>query len=348
MTKKKDILKRYFSGKYSRKDFQSVLNLFFESKNQTFLETELKEHWQDFDLNQKQQEKDFSTVLNQVQHRIYLEENGKERKLKPILRLQRIAAILFIPLFLSFLGYYIFNKPANNTNAFAEIHCPEGTRTKFILPDGSSGYLNNGSKLSYPVPFNSSREVSLVGEAYFDVIQNGLPFHVKTKKLDIMVMGTTFNVIAYAEDLTEEVILQTGKVSVSSEKGKELTTLVPNQQLTLDLNSNRYHVRNVDAAHYTVWREGKLVFRNEKLENVAKRIERWYNIDIVIADEALKNYTYHATFMNHSLEELLSLLTFTSPMKFKLENQTINSNGDYIEKRKVTFTIDETKIKRIN
>jgi len=340
MASKREILKRYFSGKYSRKDFLLVQEFFLAKENKSGLEKELNQHWMEFEIGEEPKSSSLTNIRNRVQHKIYLEENQKLLKLQPLQRLQRIAAVLFIPLLLGFATYFISSELNTALPAYAEIICPEGTRTKFTLPDGSSGFLNNGSRLKYAIPFQSSREVALVGEAFFDVKQNGTPFHVRTKKLDIAVTGTTFNVIAYEDDPTEEVILQTGKVIISSVKGHKLSTLHPDQQLTFNLKNHQYQVRNVDAAQFTAWREGKLVFRNEGLEAVAKRIERWYNVSIEIEDEALKSYTYHATFINHSLEEMLRLLSFTSPMKFEIEKQNRNKSGEYLKKKKVILKID--------
>ncbi len=348
MASGRKILRHYFSGKYSRKDFHLVQELFLVKDNKSGLEKELNQHWMEFEVGEQQRNSDLTHLRNQVQHRIYLEENQKLRTLQPLQKLQRIAAILFIPLVLGVATYIISSKLNPTPAAYAEIICPEGTRTRFTLPDGSSGFLNNGSRLKYAVPFHRSREVTLVGEAFFDVKQNGTPFHVRTKKLEIAVTGTTFNVIAYEDDPTEEIILQTGKVMISSIKGQKLSGLHPDQRLTFNLDNHHYEVRNVNATEYTAWREGKLVFRNEGLEAVAKRIERWYNVAIEIEDEALKSYTYHATFMNHNLEELLRLLSLTSPIKFEIERQNQNTSNEYMKKKKVILKIDHAKMNEFN
>ena len=349
MSTKADRLKRYFSGKYSRKDSLFVRKLFTEKEQQTDLAKELEKNWNDFDLIPEQDQKDVTPLLSRVQHRVYLEENSKIHKLKTLHTLQRIAAILFVPLLFAFMGYFIFTNRSSQQVSYAEIQCPAGTRTQFLLPDGSSGFLNNGSKLKYPIPFSNFREVQLIGEAFFDVVKNGSSFHVKTDHLDVQVMGTKFNVIAYENDATEEVILQTGKVNITSSiNGKALSHLSPDQQLIYVKKSEEYVVKSVDANQFTAWREGKLIFRNEGLEDVAKRISRWYNVDVLIADNQLKNYSFHATFMNHSLEEVLQLLTFTSPMKFKIEEQTQNKPNIYLNKRQVILQLDQSKTNQFN
>ena len=348
MKKEKDRLHQYFSGHYSRKDLHFTQQLFTDSTQKENLQQNLEGHWDRFKLSPEQENKDLEPLLHKLHHQIHSKENTPHKKISFVYQLQRIAAILFIPVVLGIATYFWYDQTGNEQLAYAEIQCPDGTRTQFHLPDGSSGFLNNGSSIRYAVPFNKNREVLLSGEAFFDVAKNGHPFHVKTNNLDVQVMGTSFNVMAYEDDAIEEVILQTGKVKVSVLNGKKLATLRPNQQLLLNLDNNQYQINRVEASNFTAWREGKLIFRNEGLEAVAKRIERWYNVDIEITDESLKDYTFHATFMDHNLEEVLTLLTLTSPIKFEIEEQNNNSPGVYIKKKKVTLEPDITKTNKTN
>lgn len=231
-------------------------------------------------------------------------------------------------------------------DAYAEIQCPMGVRTKFVLPDGTTGFLNSGSTLSYPVAFDKTRQVELTGEAYFDVYHNEKsPFTVKTGKLNVRVLGTTFNVISYPGETTEEIIIQTGKVEVMDKAGKTLTELNPDQRLTvnhLDLTSRR---SQVVSSQYTSWTEGKLVFRNEYMKQVAQRLSRWYNAEIIIADERLEEFTFHATFVDEPLDEVLKLLAITTPINFSEERRHTDSDGLF-PKRKITITINPEKIKQ--
>ena len=347
MDEKLDILKRYFSGNYSRKEYNEVKNRFQHGEYRDQLGRELEDHWSNFELS-PDETTNVDHLLHRVHHRFYLEENKRTLRLRPLQQLQRVAAVLFIPLLLGFAAYFFAMNQKMETQAYAEIQCPDGVRAKFILPDGSTGVLNNGSRLKYLVPFKNNRKVELVGEAYFDVKKNGNPFHVMTNNLDVKVMGTTFNVIAYEADKKEEVILATGKVNISSPDGDDYSILTPNQRLVFDTNNQKFWVHDVDPSQFTSWMEGKLVFRNESLEEVARKIGRWYNADVSIQDEELKKYTYHATFMNHNLEELLNLLTYTSPMSFEIEKDGTTASDQYLKKKKVILKLDQSKIKQFN
>ncbi len=286
-----------------------------------------------------------ATLLDKVHHQIRLNEDAKVIRPNWLSAFQRIAAILIVPLLLSFIGYFYYqSSKQNQINSFAEIQCPLGVRTKFYLPDGSTGFLNSGSRLKYPGRFDNERKVQLVGEAFFDVQHDEKrPFHVNTKNLDIKVLGTTFNVIANEDENTEEVILQTGKVDVSSQTGKQLTTLKPNEKITLSTDKLTFVKNEVEATQYTSWKEGKLVFRNENMQQVAQRLSRWYNAEVVVDDRQLDDYTFHATFVDEPLDEVLKLLSITTPLSFHEEKRTSNINGLY-DKRKIILRINQSKI----
>lgn len=287
----------------------------------------------------------YQALLDRVHHRIRLNEDHSVSGFGWWTAFQRIAAILIVPLLLSFPVYfYLQSNKQLPVSSFAEIQCPLGVRTMFQLPDGSTGYLNSGSTLRYPVPFVSKREVQLTGEAFFDVIRNTeLPFHVYTPNLDIKVLGTTFNVIANDDESTEEVVLQDGEVDVSLQSGKQLAVLKPNEQITLDTEKQTFSKKTVEATQYTSWKEGKLVFRNENMRQVAKRLSRWYNAEVVVDDRKLDDYAFHATFADEPLDEVLRLLSLTTPLVFQEEQRADNSGGVF-EKRKIILRIDREKI----
>lgn len=316
-----------------------------DPKNQEAEEI-LSNDWKNRLESEVQPQRDLTSVLDKVHHRIRLNDDKKTAQLLWWHTFQRIAAILIVPLTLSFLAYFYFqnNQPKENTS-YAEIECPMGVRTKFQLPDGSTGYLNSGSRLKYQVQFSEERKVELSGEAFFDVVHNAsLPFHVNTRNLDIKVLGTTFNVIANDDETSEEIILQTGKVDIATRAGKQLALLNPNERLVLDLEKQSFEKKSVEASQYTSWKEGKLVFRNENMHQVARRLSRWYNADVVVDGKQLDDYAFHATFMDEPLDEVLKLLSLTTPLSFSEEKRTNNSDGEF-QKRRITLKINPVKIK---
>jgi len=338
------LIQKYSEGKLALKEQIDLSEQLSDRQNQVAEEV-LNEDWESQLYSDSVSDRNLKPILDRVHHHIRLNEDKKPIRLNWWQGFQRIAAILIIPLMFSFLAYYYFqSNPSSAPASFAEIQCPMGVRTKFQLPDGSTGYLNSGSRLKYPVQFIGERKVELTGEAFFDVTHNAeMPFHVNTKNLDIKVLGTTFNVIANEDEPTEEIVLQTGKVDVSTLDGKPLTTLKPNEQITLNNEKQTFVKNEVEASQYTGWKEGKLVFRNENMQQVARRLSRWYNVDVIIDDRMLDVYTFHATFADEPLDEVLKLLSITTPLSFKEEKRESNQQGVF-QKRKIVLRIDQSKI----
>lgn len=347
MMDKKNRLQRFFKGKYSRKDYFEVEEMFRKpEKNE--LKEHMERHWEKFS-NEAVAEVDLSETSRRIHKRIRFEEAGQQGN-SFIRSFQRIAAILIVPLILSFVAYFFLQdkKVTNQEVAFAEIQCPMGVRTKFMLPDGTTGFLNSGSTLKYAVSFSQGRHVELNGEAYFDVAHDdNNRFVVETRNLEVGVLGTQFNVVAYDSDESEEVILQKGKVEVSTIDGVDLDTLEPNEKLLLDKEARKFSVKEVEAFQFTSWTEGKLILRNEKFAEVAKRLGRWYNVDIKIEDEELFEYAFRATFTDEPLEEVLKLLKLTAPFHFKELKRNTTSNNEY-EKRIVLISLDEKRQEAFN
>ena len=337
------LLQRFLEGKISLQENIELSKLLADKKN-----TDATQILFD-DMNNHLESKrilhhNLNPVLDQVHHQIRLNEN-KQIRLNWWHAFQKVAAILIFPLLLSFLAYFYFqSNNLVNPVSYAEIQCPLGVRTKFQLPDGSTGYLNSGSRLKYPVQFTGERKVELIGEAFFDVVHNKeIPFHVNTKNLDIKVLGTTFNVIANEDERTEEIVLQTGKVDVSSREGNQVAVMIPNELLTLDIENQTITKKEVEASQYSTWKEGKLVFRNENMEQVARRLSRWYNAEVVVDDRLLDAYTFHATFSDEPLDEVLKLISITTPISYKEEKRTTNTDGVY-QKRKIWIHTNQSKI----
>jgi transmembrane sensor len=338
------LIQKYSEGKLALNEQIDLSEQLSDRQNQV-VEDVLNEDWESQLYSDFIPDRNLKPVLDRVHHHIRLNEDKKAIHLNWWQGFQRAAAILIIPLMLSFLAYFYFQfKSPGTPVSFAEIQCPMGVRTKFQLPDGSTGYLNSGSSLRYPAQFIGERKVELIGEAFFDVVHNAeIPFHVNTKNLDIKVLGTTFNVIANEDEQTEEIVLQTGKVDVSSKRGDQMAVLKPNEQLTLDIEKQTVSKNEVEASQYTSWKEGKLVFRNENMQQVARRLSRWYNVEVMVDDKQLENYTFHATFFDEPLDEVLKLISITTPISYNEDKRTSDSDGVF-QKRKITLQINKSKL----
>ncbi len=280
----------------------------------------------------------YQALRLKVQQQILKEElqhrgNGNGRLVH---YLSRIAAFLIIPLLIAtFYFYFQWEDMKSGETVYAEIYCPPGTRSRFNLPDGSSGWLNSDSYLKYPVQFSGNRHVELEGEVFFNVVKrkNGT-FTVHAQGIKVEALGTGFNVMAYPDCPRIEVSLEVGSVKVTRQGTDLDQTLIPNQRLVFSKTASKASVSSGDTGYFTSWKDGFLVFRNVPLEEVAVRLSRWYNSEIIIQDDVLKNIPFRATFRNESLERVLSLLAISTPISYKLIESKLNEDGTY-EKQKV-------------
>jgi len=337
------LLKRYFEGKATSEDTNIVKQWFSNSD----LEHELNEKsllfWDDISLEPKTEGYNGDHILDHIHHRIKIEEAIFMNKTKPKIRfinyLTRIAAVLFIPLLVASFLYYLRNISIENSQSYSEIYAPYGTRTNFYLPDGSTGKLNGGSSLRFPTQFGGkTRNVKLTGEAYFYVMSNPKkPFVVSTENIDVKVYGTTFNVMAYPDEQTTEVMLVRGKVEVFKKSNniiKSIGILKPNELCIYNSLSDSSKILAVDYAKNISWLDGKLTFRYEPFKEVIRKINRWYNVNIVIKDELLQTYIYYGTFEDETLDEFLKLLKLTAPIRYRDIARERKQDGTF-EKRKI-------------
>ncbi|HEX5027024.1 MAG TPA: FecR domain-containing protein [Agriterribacter sp.] len=227
-----------------------------------------------------------------------------------------------------------------------------GERKSIQLPDGSKVMLNAGSTINIAKDFNTaSRELTLVGEAFFDVAHDaGRPFIIHTSTMDIKVLGTIFNVRAYPGDKTSETSLLKGSVEVTvRNKEKKKIFLHPNEKIILpnnvDGDPEKQNKKIFDKLaandHFKItgltynktdstltevsWTENRLAFSDNSFETIAAELERWYNITISFTDEKVKQYRFTATFDQKNIEQVLQALQLSRYFKY-----TIAANNNII------------------
>ncbi len=203
-----------------------------------------------------------------------------------------------------------------------------GDQYSLLLPDGTTVILNSDSKITYPKQFSGlTREVTLQGEAYFDVMHNPeKPFIVKTSDLDIRVLGTTFNIKSYSEDKTIQATLVSGKVEVFKKESSSKLVLKPSQRATLNKSQNKITLDKVVTKDIISWKSGKLVFKEASLENVLKDIERKYNVSFEVKSDKLLKYKYTGSFDDLKVEEIMEILEISSPIYFEKNNDNPKIN----------------------
>ncbi|RKD89831.1 FecR family protein [Mangrovibacterium diazotrophicum] len=329
----KKLLQKYQSGKIALKDelkLSKRLADHLDEDAEQLLRNDIQDHFE----NSDEENKDLSGVLSEIHHRIHLNQSAqKKSKIRLLYQLaSKAAAVLFIPLLL-FAVYQWYNaaKPVNG-DALVEIVAPRGARITFQLPDGTNGTLNAMSHLSYSPSFSNNRHVALSGEAYFDVAKDKKhPFTISANDNVVKVVGTKFSLSAYPEDKLTELVLEEGKVLFTPSNSNKPIDIIPGERL---VSSDRgVEQSKVETWKYTAWKDGRLVFRNDSMEELARRISRWYNVDVHIDDQGLEEYVFRGVFENDSLEEVLRLLKLTSPIAYRIEDRQPNADGSFSKKR---------------
>lgn len=209
-----------------------------------------------------------------------------------------------------------------NTGGLNKLIVPFGKRSIITLSDGTKVWLNSGSTLIFPPAFlGKSRDVQLIGEAFFDVTHNKeKPFFVKTNAFKMKVYGTKFDIQAYAQDNACSIVLVEGKVSMKSNidtKSREVF-LAPHQKATILDGSKDFDIDEVENMEiYTSWTEGYLTFTNEDISHLVKQISRYYKVDIEVDATEKIDRIYGKLDLKDDIERVLDGISFISKTKYK-------------------------------
>jgi ferric-dicitrate binding protein FerR (iron transport regulator) len=148
----------------------------------------------------------------------------------------------------------------------------------------------------------------------------------------VEVLGTSFDVANYEGEKLTEVILVEGKVNLLAKQGNNLTlggALQPGERGVYCEQTGKIRTEKVGVEKYIAWRDGNLIFRDDKMEDVVKRLSRWYNVEMVINDPEIKSYIYKATFRNENLLQVLNLLKISAPIDFRITERKVLGNGEF-------------------
>ncbi|HEV2480577.1 MAG TPA: FecR domain-containing protein [Puia sp.] len=284
-------------------------------------------------------------------------EFGPRRRIRPWWTWSVAASLLLL---LGSYGIYLHNKnTANGSLSWQEKYTPRNARSRMTLTDGSSVTLNSDSRLKYPVSFDGpAREVYLTGEAYFTIAKDAAhPFIIHTNKMTIRVLGTSFNVRCYPDDDVNETTLIQGSIEVTfPDRPADKIILKPTDKLVIrndkaaqpagrpadppgtaenpavptqaahtnySLTGLTYYRNQRNTIVETSWMENKLVFNAEELQSVARKMERWYGVSIVIDNEELKTLPFTGLFQNETIDEALYALQLSEKKLHYTKKDTV-------------------------
>ncbi|MEI6049615.1 MAG: FecR family protein [Bacteroidota bacterium] len=333
-------LEGFFKGKYSDKDKSYVDEVFCDDSKEDDLRHFLYRQFgellpeDDVDINN----------LDHILYRIHYDINTRlsEQKIRPfdnvIKWTLRVAGVLILPL-LIFIGIQTYKETGLKKETWVEIKAPAWTRAQFSLPDGTTGWLNSSSSVKYNGNFNADRQITLTGEAFFDVSKDKKrPFTVNTNDVIVKVLGTRFNIASYENEKNVEVVLEEGKLIFNDKEMNKSYTMKPNDIVIYNKTLRDFSTGMVQPKKYLSWTEGKLVFRNDPLDVIARRLGRWYNIDVEVKGNFNDDLRLRATFIDESLEEVLGLLKRSLPVDYRIINGDIKPDETYA-KKKVIITL---------
>jgi len=254
----------------------------------------------------------------------------------------RTAAAILLPLFL--LHQYVIQPMLDTAppEMITLVSAP-GIVTKAVLPDGSEVWLNAQSELTYPQRFNGKeRTVRLSGEAYFKVVADKKNrFNVvMPDDITVSAFGTEFNIYAYGDEPGYQVTLARGNIEVEAARLMKKETLAVGQKAVLIPQTGEMTIVQADTYVETAWKDGKMVFRREKLETIAQKLSRKFGVIIQLEGDILKDYEYTATFTDETLEDILDLLKRSAPITYSISRQEQRDNNTFTQR---TVTIKSNK-----
>ena len=333
-------LNRYFKGEYSDKDASYVDEVFCDNNKEKELKHLLLKQFYELLPEDEDDKKNLDHILYKIHYDINTRLSSRKAwSFDNITKWSfRIAGVIMLPIVI-LIGIHMYTGTNLKKETWVEIKAPAWTRAQFSLPDGTTGWLNSNSSVKYNGNFNSDRQVSLTGEAFFNVFKDKKrPFIVNTPEINVKVLGTRFNIASYNNENNVEVVLEEGKLVFNDKEINKSYTMRPNDLVVYDKTQRDFSTKVVLPQKYLLWTEGKLEFRNDPLDVVARKLERWYNIDVEVNGSISHDQRLRATFVNESLEEVLYLLKRTLHIDYRIENGNLKPDETY-SKKKVIITL---------
>ena len=254
-----------------------------------------------------------------------IKENIAEKQVrtKSLFRTPVLKYAAVFVLLLAALGIATYRLNQESPVAMITKTTPLGQKSRVVLTDGTTVRLNAGSSLIFPEEFtNNTREVTLTGEAFFEVIKNpDMPFIVRSGDLITTVLGTSFNIQAYPEQASIAVTVATGKVKVASFLDTSAVVLTKAEQAIYNTTDNSLQKKKVDLESFLAWKDGKILFDEITFSEAALMLERWFNVTITFENKALRNCLIRSKYNNENLANILESLKFIQGIDYRFADE---------------------------
>ncbi len=328
------LLIKLILGDYNNKNIPEIINS-DEVSSMLYLEWDKTRH---HDIIQKP---DYKSILEKIKDTIHddkafkshntkylelaLEQlTQKHIRLKKQFRIWISIAAGFLLVFCISTALILVRTPLLQ-KTITESIAPYGQKSQLVLADGTKVYLNSGTVLRYDNRFGKqNRKIELIGEAYFEVKENKrIPFYIYASDIEIKVLGTKFNVMAYPDEPHVETTVTEGTVNVKELTNGSSVTITANQKASYFKKEHIFKQQNVNSFIFSSWKENILYFDNENFENVIKKLERWYNVNIELTGKDSVDDRFTLTIKNESLREVLDLISLTTPLNYKIHDNQV-------------------------
>ena len=310
----KSTIKNYLSGKSSSTEQTELLKWLREETHLSEFQT-IKEEWKEEIVGQEHSP-EYRQNWTNIQDSIYGGAQAELFQAKRSLRIFRYAAIFVLLISVPAIIFMMQSKSSDKQLIYTTVAADFGQISKVILPDSTVVWVNSGSKLTYNNQFSASnRDIQLTGEAYFKVTKNkDLPLVVASGDLRIKVLGTEFCVSAYSEEKDIQVVLEKGKVELSSPSQADFKQEMKAGELaSFNKTKKEIVLSTVNTGLFTSWKDGLINIYNLPLSDLVIRLEKRYNQRFVV-DEEIKNLPYTFTIKNEDLSSILSLMEKITPV----------------------------------
>lgn len=356
----KELFMKFNRQECTGSELRKLWDWLADSTNESLIKEWLLEDLNAYHVNKSiQGDVDFRHIFNNIKTSLPVSDTEKSKAnlfhKEKMWQFLRIAA-LFLLMFTGggVFSFLMFNRPEQPVAvSYNEIKAPLGARSEVLLPDGSRVWLNAGSKIKYPDIFNKkNRDILLEGEAYFIVAKNArLPFNVKTADLNIVAVGTEFNVKAYGDEDFVETTLIEGSVSIwhnkLKQKKSEAISLKPLQKAVYIKEDSKltiqemvvirevkpevlklkkgvvYLAAEINPDPIISWKDNKLVFKSEEFGNILTKLERKYDVTFSYESDIIRHFRFTGTLEDETLTQVLDVIKLSAPIDYELEGKTV-------------------------
>lgn len=353
----KRLFRKYFHSALDPEEFSRMESFLVNRKNDREITRLMKSQWEQSVDEAHSDSQGNPELFDRIRESIQMESQKRiQRRLNRYTWGLRAAAVLVIALITGSI-FYMRSEREQLSGQWHTIATPFGAKSRIILPDSTSIWLNAGSSIQYSNEFGiKKREVHLTGEAFFDVRHNPQAlFLVKTSELTIKSYGTTFNVKSYPDEGTIETTLIEGSIGVTrtshDARNKDEVLLEPNQRVvyyrmtnTMDTGRTREQTREIpqssetepgkqkttyliskgiDTKEYTSWKDGTIFISGETLEDLAVKLERKYDVNIHFESDALRSLRFTGSLENETVEQVIHAIGIAAQIDYEVEDRDI-------------------------